>query len=131
MSNRHFSVKSQKLCSPLSFSTQAAASWDTGMLSLVSGHESRPSEMHLRREEDFAPQSVSACMAVLRTDPIPIRNMAGWPAAEVGVSCMDSPEPAAPRRALERARLPERADEAARENPHSPFANTELLGRAG
>lgn len=101
------------------------------MLPLVSGHESHHSETHLRREEDFAPRSVSACMAVLRTDAIPIRNMGGWPSAEAGVSCMDSPEPATPRRALERARLSEWADEAACEHPHRPFANTELLGRAG
>lgn len=54
------------------------------MLPLVSGHEVSQT---LRRfiseaEEDIAPQSVSSCTTVLRTDLVPIRAMEGWPAAE-------------------------------------------------
>lgn len=64
MPSRHFSATSQELCSPLSYSTQAVASWCMRMPPQV---------------------SVSSCMTVLTTEQIPITITEGPPAAEVSV----------------------------------------------
>lgn len=87
MPNRHVSEKNQELCSRLSYSTQAAASWGVRMLPLVSGHEVRHVlERHSSEaEEDITPRSVSSCITVLTTDQKLIMIIEGLPAAEAGV----------------------------------------------